>query len=112
MGIARVKGGNDMESRKATKASVYFRHGCWNHRYAKIYDNGQKEYGSVTGFDTEEEANESFWKYLDEYRSKLKELQENAEALQQSYYDEDLDDLEDYSEEDYDEGGEEDEDDE
>lgn len=101
-----------MESRKATKASVYFRHGSWNHRYAKIYDNGQKEYGSITGFDTEEEANESFWKYLDEYRSKLKELQENAEALQQSYYDEDLDDIEDYTEEDYDEGGEDDEDDE
>ncbi len=97
-----------MEARKATKTSVYFRHGCWNHRYAKIYDNGQKEYGSITGFDTEEEANDSFWKYLDEYRAKLKELQENAEALQQSFYDEDI---EDYSEEDYEEGGEEDDED-
>ena len=93
-----------MEIRKATKASVYFRHGCWNHRYVKIYDNGQKEYGAMTGFDTEEEANKSFWNYLDEYREKLKELEENTESLQQSYYDEDLDELE-YSEEEYDDGG-------
>ncbi len=108
-----------MESRSASKASVYFRHGCWNHRYAKVYDNGQKEYGSITGFETEKEANESFWKYLDEYRAKLKELQENAEALQQSYYDEDDEDIDksifdedlDYDEELYDdEGGEEDDD--
>lgn len=94
-----------MESRKASKASVYFRHGCWNHRYAKVYDNGQKEYGSITGFETEEEANKSFWKYLDDYRAKLEELRENAEMLQQSYYDEDLDDMEEWDENDFDDGG-------
>lgn len=100
-----------MESRKASKASVYFRHGCWNHRYAKVYDNGQKEYGSITGFETEEEANTSFWKYLDEYRAKLEELRQNAEMLQQSYYDEDIDDIGSFEEDDdYDEGGNEDDD--
>lgn len=77
-----------METRKASKASVYFRHDSWNHRYAKIHDNGQKEYGSITGFETEEEATESFWKYLNDYRKKLEDLTLNAETLQQSYYDE------------------------
>ena len=68
-----------------TTASVYFRHGSWNHRYAKINDNGQKEYGSITGFKTLEEARESFWKYLNEYRKKLRELDNQRESLQENY---------------------------
>ncbi len=64
-----------------TTASVYFRHESWNHRYAKINDNGQKEYGSITGFKTLEDARESFWKYLNEYKKRLRELEKQRESL-------------------------------
>ena len=97
-----------MELVNVSKASVYFRHGCWNHRYAKVYDNGQREYGTITGFSTAKEATESFNKYLTEYREKVEQLKENAIKEQQDYYDEDIEEITD-SEEDYDDGGIEDE---
>lgn len=60
--------------RVASKANVYFRHDCWNHRYVKIREDGSKEYGTITGFDSFDSANESFWDYLDDYYSKNEEL--------------------------------------
>lgn len=65
--------------RVASKANVYFRHDCWNHRYAKIREDGSKEYGTITGFESFDSANESFWKYLDDYNVKNIKLN-NVEA--------------------------------
>lgn len=77
-----------MAIKKVSSASVYYRHDCWNHRYAKVCDNGRKEYGSISGFDDEVSATESFWKYLNEYREKLEEIKESQKKLQQELYDE------------------------
>lgn len=88
--------------RTISKASVYFRHGSWNHRYAKVYENGQMEYGTISGFEDETSAMKSFWEYLSNYRNKLKEIKDQQTKLQQSNYDEDLENFNMDSDEEFD----------
>lgn len=64
----------------ACKAGVYFRHDCWNHRYVKIRDDGRKEYGTKTGFSSNEEATLSYWNLLEEYNKKKAEITSKLES--------------------------------
>lgn len=79
-----------MTVKKVSSASVYYRHGCWNHRYVKMDEDGRKEYGTMSDFEDEKSATESFWKYLQEYRKRENELRERTINLQQELYDEEV----------------------
>lgn len=72
-----------------SKASVYFRHNSWCHRYAKMGSDGKREFGSITGFETEDDAKQSFLEYLHNYNAKVEELNNKKVKELNDNYDED-----------------------
>lgn len=57
------------------KSVAFFERSSWYHRYKIVNDDGTIKYAKKGGFSTQEEAEESYKKYLEEYQNKIRNYQ-------------------------------------
>lgn len=69
----------------AEKRVVFFENTSWYHRYKEILDDMTVKYSKKGGFETAEEAEESYWQYEKRFKDRQRELQiaykKNTEAM-------------------------------
>lgn len=53
------------------KKIAFFERGSWYHRTKTLMENGSVKYGKLGGFKTEEEAEKSYYKLLDEFEKSI-----------------------------------------
>lgn len=66
---------NSKEVKKDTSRSnsvAFFERGSWHHRTKELLENGKTKYGKKGGFKTPEEAEESYWKLLNEFNETVR----------------------------------------
>lgn len=57
------------------KRVAFFENNSWYHRYKELQDDMTIKYSKKGGFETPEEAEESYWKYENRFKEKQRELQ-------------------------------------
>ena len=57
------------------KRVAFFENNSWYHRYKELQDDMTVKYSKKGGFETPEEAEESYWKYENRFKEKQREFQ-------------------------------------
>ena len=57
------------------KRVAFFENNSWYHRYKELQDDMTIKYSKKGGFETPEEAEESYWKYENRFKEKQREFQ-------------------------------------
>lgn len=78
-----------MKKDKKKVGVAFFERKSWYHRTKTLQDDGTVKYGKIGGFDSEEEAEESYWKHEEEFlkqqRAYLVSKQGNPDILLKDY---------------------------
>ena len=51
---------------------AFWERGSWHHRTKELLENGKTKYGKKGGFKTPEEAEESYWIYLEKFNESVR----------------------------------------
>lgn len=63
-----------MGKEKKKTGVAFFERKSWYHRTKTLREDGTVKYGKIGGFATQEEAEESYWKYEEEFTKKAKRI--------------------------------------
>lgn len=69
-----------MGKEKKKTGVAFFERKSWYHRTKTLREDGTVKYGKIGGFATQEEAEESYWKYEEEFTKKQREYQVSRQA--------------------------------
>ena len=69
-----------MGKEKKKTGVAFFERKSWYHRTKTLREDGTVKYGKIGGFATQEEAEESYWKYEEEFTKQQREYQVSRQA--------------------------------
>lgn len=67
---------NEVCEKKPSRGNsvAFWERGSWHHRTKELLENGKTKYGKKGGFKTPEEAEESYWKYLEIFNESVRKF--------------------------------------
>ena len=68
----KIMNNDNIDKNKRGSAVAFFERGSWYHRTKELLENGKTKYSKKGGFKSPEDAEESYWKCLDDYNQSVR----------------------------------------